>query len=758
MNTDEFFEKADEIMLKGTSSMMAFGDIDEHTEISNDFDLSELDDDENVDVPAEDNMQQEDDFDLSELDDFSDDSKENDNPQETLVGSVSDTTSDELSAQPLQVLHSVSIPIHEQSGKRANIVDSLDTEMAGFLRSHGFPLVDDVPIVQQWKKAFNSDANSSSKCYAEYLSVRYGLFFSDDMAMKGAISLGMSFIRQLKFEGRICTNSDIRFLAEVWEEPWYDPEIISRYAIDTNFIPQLLEVMKSDLVDRILLDRYQPDEVALMCYLRLLLANKFDQGDFEKAIHADTVEEYTTARLQSDKDRFAPIRGRSDADYIISAINALEVSGYIVHDDVFTKYQNAYYLGTIIHADAIGFLNTQFADAYLVKPLGKSEFIAKIYEDEEVDLSLATDKFDFFDAKIKTDLRDLGLSDLNFDNSKFTKAFQSLICSRYGADLSTVDYKRFLAIASFADGQRVLQRLEDNFSLIKSFNLFCLEGLFTDLCVEKPYGVTDVIGENILFIRKSEKKKKKYYLQLDDYLINRSAFLELVRDARFISVLPNNNGIAISNAVISIADLNKFRSVFSGSITTWAQGKVDSIAVGHSLTDNPIAKSNLLLAMSTLNERLYYDAEQTGEPVQKINSSVKQFLSLDLKTYYDYDKLFGFMSNNSLYLGLMLSNNAYDLIRLLNNAFNYDNDSKRMYMFLFCIFSKFFHSKFKLESTKIDSLLDTPNMDIRGLMRNAVSFSFRKVIDSIDNIITIAENSNCITLRIMDGSISLSFV
>lgn len=318
-------------------------------------------------------------------------------------------------------------------------------ELEHFLDDH-LPESSNESIIGKWNKLYNDNLISNDQVIQKYLAVHYGLWFQNSTALETALVYGKEFLNNLNFDYRVCTLSDIQFIKDVYKEDWYNSDILNKYALDTSYDLQLIQLMRTGSAQIELLDKYRNIPNALSCYLRLVNAEKFTLGLFEDALQRNNILGYTNAALNSEIDRFEVIKHRDDLNQIKEVVFNIENNGGIVPNEILEKYRNAKYLIAIILGNASGLYNEIFIENYLVNDLGNFEFISELYSNGAIDVDVAPDNFMF--SMIMTDLQKFGLNAKGIEPYKSEMALSCLICSRYAGNLSEIDYKRFLAVLS----------------------------------------------------------------------------------------------------------------------------------------------------------------------------------------------------------------------------------------------------------------------------------------------------------------------
>lgn len=625
---------------------------------------------------------------------------------------------------------------------------TIEGEVRRFLLTHcAFSGVGN-DLAKLWNHVYNDNLLSENDVFSKYLRVHYGLWFTDEQAFGEAFSIGLGFVRQLKFDFRMCSLSDIRFIRECWKKPWYDPDIINEFALDINFVPLLIELMENGKADIKIMARYRESQENLLCCLRLLNADRFILGEFDKAVHDGCAKQYTEAVLLMNGNRLQVIEHREDFDEIKVQIRALEGDGKLIDWDLVEKYKDAYHLGAIITALAEGRFNAIFADTYLLESLGKFSFISAMYSKNEVDVEIAPSNFMY--SKICTDAGKLGLDIHRFEVYKRMRGLSCLVCSRYAGKLSETDYRKFLAILSLDAGTGAIESLNASERLVESYNLFWMSQLVRQL--DLSLLLDSRVGDNILFIKFINNKKRKYYLQIDDFVINREKFQELVAGSISCEALKDGEGIALSNVFLNTN--HHFRCKAKSSLTEWANGGFCEGLQGQN-DDNFILHTNFWKALQNADRRV--KLERSGN--RKLSRTVLGFLEMDMSEYYNYDKMFNYVADHQEFLGIFMSQDAFSLLKLFSNAYVYNVVPQVMFMFLYVVLLKYCPDKMELYSEGFSGL-DTNKsiLIVDGLGVNNTVINFRTISDSIDNFISIALDSRKVILRVSERTINLQFL
>lgn len=746
MTMDEFKSAADHSLGMGTLSidstansakMIAFGGSDDATEtrFASDFDND-----------FEDDFKESDDFNDDFSDDFNDDFS-NDFEEDSTLGDVADSTDSSTFAEIDVGIKSVSIALHSAKDSSLGIAN----EIANFLEYHRVDVTgyDSDNIFQYWNSVYNTHFISPNECIAEYLRIVYDLWFEDEVALQEVLKDNL--YKDIKMERRVCTTQDVQFFREFHGQPWFDPNVINRYSNEIIFNQPLVDLMKNDKVNEDALDEFTTDSVALMCCIRLLLADSLNLMQFRNAVQDGTAVEYTDQILNSGFDRFACIRNREDFPRLFDIITTSENCGKIIRQEVVEKYADAYYLDVILRAESQARLDTSFADVYLTKDLGNYSFVADIYDKNTVDLSL--DREIFVRAKVLTDARSYGLTLENF-KPEYQHAMMCLLLSKYKGKLSLVDYKKFLALCSFAMGETVLKALNEQTSLVSSYNVFWFSFLLQELGMQNSVQLRNGIEDNILYVQWIGEKYRKYYLQLDDFVLNPAAFKSLIQDSTTAELIPGDLGIILSNVTVPEKVKYNIRYAKNGSLSTWAEDKLDNAIVTQFQQYNVIAHANFLYALSLANKQI--KQESNGEA--SLSSSVMEFLQMDLSEYYRYDKMFAFLAESNVFLGLFGVHLGSDVLKLFMNVYVYKNDAERMFFFFYCFFRKFYVKKLKFYSSGITTLDASKTvLFVKGLHPNINCLNFKTAIDSLDTFFKVAERSTEIVLFIEEQTINIEF-
>lgn len=632
--------------------------------------------------------------------------------------------------------------------------DTILSEIREFLELHKVAVthLEDNRLYECWSKLYNIALNNNIKMIEMYYKVHYCLWFTKTSAMELMNSAPRKFRETFKMSRRACTYLDVESILQVWQENWFNFDVIDRYANDENVTKLLIRLMSEDKLEEKILDRYVGNTSVLIACIRLLLEDNFILGQFEAAVQDNVVEDYVRDVTENNMDRFEKIRGRADFSELYSLITEEENSGKLVSKEVIDNFCNAVYLKAILTAEAESRLNVQFAQAYLMTDLGVCSFIADIYEKGTIDLSLDTESV--LRAKLLTDVKALGLDSSNFEK-EFAGGIQCLVCSRFGGKLPETDYRKFLALCSFSKGKTVLKMLSSRKHLVSSYNAFWLKYLLEQFGLNLVGQLRDDIYDNILYIQKTNRGRMKFYLQIDDFVLNPAEFKHLFADAVAASLLENNYGILVSNSYDAgeINYNNKF--VIDGSLSTWAKGLADPGLLNQFKQYNGIIHTNFLLAMSKANLRFSADRQgNSGGP--KLSHTVLDVLKMDISTYYSYDKMFAFLAGQRIYLGLFSSKYSVDLFKLFANTYVYDSNPKIMFTFLYSIFRKFCPEKLKADSKMFNTLDPEKNvLFVKGLGINIACMNFRTVIDAIDSLIETALASKQIILSIQNNTINV---
>lgn len=757
MNTQEFFEQCNQSMKAGTllthsEQMNAFGG-DVESAMS---DCEKLKSDEEYankpEVRTDGTM-------TNSADDFSDNFDDSFKEGNVAVDSnFADDFDDDFSdtfigqelaavevdeAECLEDLTIHSVQMHVQTLQKDN---TIETEIKQFLIKHSSFSDAGTDLVKLWNQIYNDNLFAVDDIIEKYIKVRYGVWFTDVQVLQEVLALGTDFLHQLKFDYRMCSLSDVRFIRECWCEPWYDPGIINEFALDVNFVPLLIALMKNGKIDVDIMMRYRENQEVLLCCLRLLNSDRFILGEFEKAVNDMCCKQYTESVLSGEKNRMKVIEHREDFNDIKVKIRALEGDGKIIDWDLVEKYKDAYYLSDIILASSDGRFNAEFVDKYLLKPLGKFSFISAMYAENAVNVEIAPSNFMY--AKICTDAGNLGLEIHRFEAYKGMRGLTCLVCSRYAGNLPETDYRKFMAVLSLDKTLNLIVSINKSEQLIESYSAFWLDQLLKHLGLSLLIGRN--IGDDILFVKFVGNKRRKYYLQIDDFVINQEKFLGLISGSISCGILDKEKGIVLSN--VSLNSNYHFSCKAKSSLTEWANNGLDKNLQVQYGDGNFIMHTNFWKALQSANER----AKMQQSRGMKLNRSVLNFIKMDMGEYYNYDKMFNYVAGRQEFLGIFMSENAFALLKLFSNAYVYHTVSQVMFMFLYVVLLKFSATKLELYSEGFTSL--DPNKTVLiadGLGINNTVINYRTVSDSIDNLIEVAQKSQKVILRVSEKTINI---
>ena len=131
---------------------------------------------------------------------------------------------------------------------------------------------------------------------------------------------------------------------------------------------------------------------------------------------------------------------------------------------------------------------------------------------------------------------------------------------------------------------------------------------------------------------------------------------------------------------------------------------------------------------------------------------------MDLSEYYRYDKMFAFLAESNVFLGLFGVHLGSDVLKLFMNVYVYKNDAERMFFFFYCFFRKFYVKKLKFYSSGITTLDASKTvLFVKGLHPHINCLNFKTAIDSLDTFFKVAERSTEIVLFIEEQTINIEF-
>ena len=749
MNADEFFKMCD-IASDNTDlavrqkNMSVFGNVENIESGISSTPANDFSDDFSGDEPTTGpTVTQADDF----TDDFMDDFVSG--PVNlTHVNALQEESShneEELNSYGIKSISITPSHTETESDKEYNIC----AEIIDFMEQHGASCSGTDNIIKLWNALYNDCLESENSVIEKYLRVHYGLWFDKQQTMNAALSYGREFIQQLKFNYRMCVLQDIRFISSVWKEDYYDSSVVNEFAVSTEILPKLLELMSKRKADTEILAQYRNAQDVLLCCIRLMIEDKFIPGEFNKAVADGNVLNYTESMLAGNISKLDCIRHRSDFSSVNSAISSIESGGGIVRPEILEEFADAFYLEEIIFADAEGRLNKEFAHNYLMNDLKSFSFIAEYYRNGLVAVESCPDNFMY--AKILTDINEFGLDGKNFQGLKSSRGIQCLVCSVAASCLSNLDYKKFLAVISVDESGDVIADLDKSEKLLTGYNTFWFQTLADRLNLKCE--IPQDVGDNILYVRILDGKKRKYYLQLDDYVLNRERFLALIQDSRVIMPFDDSSGMMLCNEFV-LSSI-KFTLKSDSSVTTWAKGRVDQKISDQFSEYSIITHANFLKALEAADVKVSVENKEKNRDV-RIHSSALEFLKMDFDEYYRYDKMFGYISEHAEFLGLFTSVYAFTLLKLFSSACTYDSVPKAMFMFLYIVFFKFHKDKFQIMPNGFKELdPDKSVLIVDGTKIGGTCMNYRTIISSIDNFIDIGDNFNRVVLSVSEKTIFL---
>lgn len=603
-----------------------------------------------------------------------------------------------------------------------------------------------------WNDVYNDNVNSFSEMLQKYYKVRYGIFFVDAKVFEAAVAKGMEFMSKLQFCRRAITEADLEMYEKYGSEPWFSQKILNDFSNEPGFNPLLLEVMKRD-IDMSDMYRFRVNSMVLMYAIKLLLSGKLNLSLFNQAIDSYTVEAYYKSCFDSNDDRFDPIRGRNDFPELYNLVLNLEYSGRVIRDEVIKEFADAYYLRTILIAESENRLDERFAKAYLWKKLGDWEFIVSMYENDEINIGLS--RTSVVHSKILTDLLSHGLNTENF-TMEFSVAARCLLLSRFHGNLSELDYVKFLIACSASGGTHVLRRLNLMKKKISSYNLFWIQELIKDFHLEIPDRIDSTIGDNLARYVFSAKGNVRTTFTLDAFVLDPEGFSKEMEGMQFARVIYGGHGLILSNWDVIVNTKISGNFVCDSSLSCWVKkGLSPSLMKQFSQYDS-ITHCSLLQAMNAATEN-FKQKTVISETGSKINSEILDFLKIPLVEYYRYDKVFSYVQEHPMYLGLFKSVYGYDFLKMLAKSILYDNPAKVLFHFLRLILNMFFKSKAVSDTSSFKTLnAHRQILLVTGLEPNECTFGMQVFIDSIDSFMVSFKMSSSILLKVESETIYLS--
>lgn len=638
--------------------------------------------------------------------------------------------------------------------------ETIYDELREFFELH---LIDTSNVVEQnlfmvWNNVYNEKMENNEACLAEYFKLRHGLWFDNMKTMQFAIEQGVDFLQCFKMERRVCNMEDIKDVLKVWNEDWFNPEVFSDLSNESSLNLMIFDIMRKHL-DVTLLYPFREDSIILASAMKLLLIGRLNSVEFADAAHfgSDSIENYVDYVIQGNVDRFTPIINRPDFQELYQMIVSHEANGHPIRDEVIQKYADAFYLRTIITAEAEERLDFDFSNVYLINDLMNWDFVARLYEQNKIDLSLCRESATL--AKILTDVNALNLNSSNFAKEHLT-AMKYLLLSRFNGSLSDVDYRKFLAISSFNGGENVLTLLDQWNRQIDSYSQFWMGILLQHLDVVLFDSFTEKIGDNIIYFQVLNGKLKSTYLQIDDFIFHQTEFLQQIGNARYGRVIAGEHGILLCD--FDNISTDKFVGGFlsDSSLTTWASGNVDIELFSQFATKNPLIHSNLIAAIDAANKKFVEEQiKLTGvsDNAVMVHSAIQKFFDIPLREYFKNDKMFAFIVKNPDYLGLLKSPNSYSYLVCLARSYHFYNVGMLLFQFLFFVFQLLLPGKVSTSPANFKTL--NPNSSVifvKGIDGRYSTMSIKVLMDSLDDLLAAVHNSLAATLWIENNTVNLS--
>ena len=758
MNPEEFYNKANEKMHDlqnesiSTDNLNVFGDDDFDFDDDSDF----SDSNEIKETFSDDD---DDDFDF-DLDDFSD-------TEDSVAKLTSGFTIESITIIP------------NTTNRHSTLVD----EVKEFFETHLVREVDKRKLFECWNELYNDDLTNDTECLMKYLQVTHGLWFENHETFVAAVDKGVDFLNALQFHHRLCKKSDLIFISEVFSKSWYKPEVIDKYSLDTQFDQILIELMRNHFDNYEILEHYTDKPDVLLSCIRLLVDDKFIRSEFENAVSEGNLSNYVSLQLDNQSSRFDCLKNRSDYSERVAQILDLEAEGALIDQSVINEFANAYYLDVIINACASNTFNPEFARAWLMDDLNEFDFVAKVYDKGEVDLSLGGENLNFFLAKFRTDCRKYLLPVRDTIVDEFFDAVQLIVMSFCCGLLPEIDYKKFLAVLSYSKNLLVIKDIAKTKTPLKSFNYFMARDLVT------RFGRDDlVIPENIgsaiaikAVLREGASVKSRTIVSLDWYPLDPAGFSDLVKNVDNVKVLPGNAGLFLSEGDFDIRNQdsageefdNKFyyydsrdssnvvwcRTDVRSSLDTWASSEIPVEVLQTYSNYCPVFYANLIKMIEDAKMKLEEDLNKASEDEDKsmyqVNNGVYDLFKLSGKNLMRFDAVFNMITDAAYFIYLLRLDSAVWYIKNLVPSCIYANSSVVMFSLLYAIFKTAYNSKFVVENSRLCELSTRTTLffGVRGY--DKVLYSFKVFISSLNAVTELADRSSRVVLTVENGVIML---
>lgn len=619
----------------------------------------------------------------------------------------------------------------------AVLTDSLENDMRAFFEFHRFD-TSSIPFEKLyvlWNAVYHDNTPDNLSCINKYLMMRYMLRFDSSDTLKKAMELGMDFICNIRMSRRLCVSQDVDDLASCYRESWYDASAFDMFSDSPVFNKPLIELLKTGKYNADFLNNCRNSPMDFFSCIRLATG---------------------VSEEKQGVDRFSSIRSREDFPELYNIIMASENSGIPIHQEIIEQFSKAFYLPVILRAESQSRLDLAFAENFLQHDLGTMAFIADIYDNGSVNLGLDTKSF--FRAKILTDANSFRLNIVNF-KPDFDAVYKRLLYSHFVGNLSQNDYNRFLTAVSLKE--HILNLLNSDDTVIDSYNAFWLRDIFKELGISLQGDLPSLVGDDILFMKVGTRGKEKHYLQIDNYVLCKDSFMELLEGAYSYRIVNEGAAVIIVSKGIEAPAQIDVSFGLSGSFSTWVSTKISKEAAEQFSEYGSVIHANLINAIVSADKEFEVQRKKAGSndyEYYRVSSSILKFFKLPIDTYFKYDKMFSFIADSNVFIGLLRSPRCVGLLQLFVKAYIYGNHSKVMMMFLYCFFKCLSPSKFSsnVEGFEhLDPLCST--LFIKGLNGRVENFSYRNLINSLDDLVTLLHQYRRVSLYITNNVINLEF-
>lgn len=466
-------------------------------------------------------------------------------------------------------LKSVTIPVVEQKETLVELV-GIENIISAKMRDDDCKLEDN--FLDTWNANFNLylPAKNTTEAIKFALQVYYGLYLDENFIEQYANSLSVAQINLLCFPHRNVTSGEAISILNVEDEEWFDIGILHKYSLKPRDTHLVIELMRDNLLNMDLMEKYSYSEDILNGYMYLTLKQKFDEESYDKAIASGNVSSFLIV-AKSGSSTLLELAGHQDFEQIVEVLGDDPLPEHV---EVLNKFKDVPYLLDVARAIVGGFHNETFINNYLVEKTPLHDYIATDYGQGLFDSEMLQKlNCNYYLCKAYTVLQSRHLKcDSYFailSDEKVFMDFYVVVTQLTKAllfnELDKSEYIKYLVGMCLCPELITDVQDADN----KPFNHFLISRFLTRLDVD-PTGLPQDVGEMIM-VQPSGDVKEMFIFSVQDLLLQERAVMNAVYTLPSFRVLPVEDGIAFTlmDAEFIVPELQLLKA--SSGFTTFAE-------------------------------------------------------------------------------------------------------------------------------------------------------------------------------------------